>query len=79
MSEEKKEEKQVTEKPAENKENDADEDKRSAQGAIIFILSVIIVLVVGKYALSSLRSHHTGATSVLNQSTEEGYYESFFK
>lgn len=76
MSDEKNEEKKETEKPV---ENNVDDDKRSAQGAIVFILCIIIVLVVGKYTLSSLRGHHTGATSVINQSTEEGYYEKFFK
>lgn len=64
----------------EDKQEDPAQERRNHNlGALVLISMLIILFVVCSVVLPALDSSRMGATSVINQSTEDGYYEKFFK
>lgn len=59
-------------------EDPAQERRNHNLGALVLISMLIILAVVCSVVLPALKSSRMGATSVINQSTEDGYYEKFF-
>lgn len=56
----------------------AQERRNHNLGALVLISMLIILAVVCSVVLPALKSSRMGATSVIKQSTEDGYYEKFF-